>query len=66
MQLWKISSRGSGVKSMTVDDQDGRARHFEHIASKSSYLGSGPAQTMRLPAKDSVVMSSRERLKEPG
>ena len=61
MLLSKISTRGSGVKSMTVNDQDGRARPFEHIAGKSSYLGSGPAQTLRLPAKDSTVSSQRAK-----
>jgi hypothetical protein len=38
MQLWKVSSRGSGVKSMTVTDQSRRARKFEQIIAKSSGL----------------------------
>jgi RND family efflux transporter MFP subunit len=60
MLLSKISLRGSGVKSMTVDDQDGRAREFEHIAGKSSYLGRVLEQTRRVAAADSTVFSQRE------
>jgi hypothetical protein len=36
MQLWKISSRGSGVKSMIATDHDRRAGKFEQIIAKSS------------------------------
>ena len=38
MQLWKISLRGSGVKSMTVTDHDRRAGKFEQIIAKGSGL----------------------------
>jgi hypothetical protein len=38
MPLFGISSRGSGVKSMTVPDQDRRAGKFEQIIAKSSGL----------------------------
>jgi hypothetical protein len=38
MQLWKISSRGSGVKSMTVTGHYRRAGKFEQIIAKSSGL----------------------------
>src|SRR6202008_467482 len=54
-----ISSRGSGVKSMTVPDQDRRARKFEYIAGESSYLGRVLEQT-RGVAADSKVLSQRE------
>jgi len=60
MLLSKISLRGSGVKPMTVDDQDGRVRKFEHIAGKSSYLGRVLEQTRRVPASHSTVFSQRE------
>jgi hypothetical protein len=35
MLLSKISSRGSGVKSTTMADQNLRARKFEHIRGKT-------------------------------
>jgi hypothetical protein len=38
MQLWKISSRGSRVKSMIATDHDRRAGKFEQIIAKSSGL----------------------------
>jgi hypothetical protein len=38
MQLWKISLRGSGVKSVTVTDHDRRAGNFEQIIAKGSGL----------------------------
>src|SRR3984893_17163517 len=60
MRLSKISLRGSGVKPMTVDDQDGRGQEFEHIAGKSSYLGRVLEQTRRGPASHSTVFSQRE------
>jgi RND family efflux transporter MFP subunit len=60
MLLSKISLRRSGLKSMTVDDQDGRARKFDHIAGKSSYLGRVLEQTRRVPAAHSTVFSHRE------
>jgi multidrug efflux pump subunit AcrA (membrane-fusion protein) len=60
MRLSRISSRGSGVKSMTVPDQDRRARKFEHIAGECSYLGSVLEQTRGVAAADSTVLSQRE------
>ena len=60
MLLSKISSRGSGVKSMTVPDQDRRARKFEHIAGESSYRGRVLEQTRGVAAADSTVLSQRE------
>ena len=36
MLLSKISSRGSGAKSMKLADRDRRARKFEQTASSSS------------------------------
>jgi len=60
MLLSGISSRGSGVKSMTVPDQDRRARKFEHIAGESSYLGRVLEQTRGVAAADSTVLSQRE------
>src|SRR6201988_976641 len=60
MPLWKISSRGSGVKSMTVADQDRRNRKFGHITSKSSDLGPGLEQTRHVAAAHSTVFSQRE------
>ena len=39
MQLSKISSGGSGVKSMTTPDLDRRARRFEHITGNYEPLG---------------------------
>src|SRR5260370_41248798 len=60
MLLSGISSRGSGVKSMTVADQDRRARKFGHITRKSSDLGPGLEQTRRVAAADPTVFSQRE------
>jgi hypothetical protein len=60
MLLSGISSRGSGVKSMTVPDQDRRARKFEHIAGESPYLGRVLEQTRGVAAADSTVLSQRE------
>jgi hydrophobic/amphiphilic exporter-1 (mainly G- bacteria), HAE1 family len=60
MPLWKISSRGSGVKSMTVANQGRRARKFGHITRKSSDLGPGLEQTRRVAAAHSTVFSQRE------
>ncbi len=60
MLLSGISSRGSGVKSMTVADQDRRARKFGHITRKSSDLGPGLEQTRRVAAADPKVLSQRE------
>jgi len=60
MPLWKISSRGSGVKSMTVADQDRRTRKFGHITRKSSDLGPGLEQTRHVAAAHSTVFSQRE------
>jgi hypothetical protein len=60
MPLSGISSRGSGVKSMIVPDQDRRARKFEHIAGESSYLGPVLEQTRGVAAADSTVLSQRE------
>ena len=60
MLLSGISSRGSGVKSMTVADQDRRARKFGHITRKSSDLGPGLEQTRRVAAADSKVLSQIE------
>jgi len=61
MLLSGISSRGSGVKSMTVADQDRRARKFGHITRKSSDLGPGLEQTRRVAAADPTVFSQREK-----
>ena len=61
MLLSRISSRGSGVKSMTVADQDRRARKFGHITRKSSDLGPGLEQTRRVAAADPTVFSQREK-----
>jgi RND family efflux transporter MFP subunit len=55
-----ISSRSSGVKSVTVPDQDRRARKFEHIAGESSYLGLVLEQTRGVATADSNVLSQRE------
>jgi len=60
MLLSGISSRGSGVKSMTVADQDRRARKFGHITRKSSDLRPGLEQTRGVAAADSTVLSNRE------
>src|SRR6202030_1201742 len=60
MRLSKISLRGAGVKSMTVTDQDRRAREFGHITRKSLDLGPGLEQTRRGPASHSTVFSQRE------
>ena len=56
-----ISSRGSGVKSMTVADQDRRARKFGDITRKSSDLGPGLEQTRRVAAADPTVFTQREK-----
>ena len=61
MLLSGISSRGSGVKSMTVADQDRRARKFGHITRKSSDLGPGLEQTRRVAAADPTVFSQSEK-----
>src|SRR5258708_40255316 len=61
MLLLGLSSRGSGVKSMTVADQDRRARKFGHITRKSSDLGPGLEQTRRVAAADPTVFSQREK-----
>jgi RND family efflux transporter MFP subunit len=61
MLLSGISSRGSGVKSMTVADQDRRARKFGHITRKSSDLGPGLEQTRRVAAAHPTVFSQREK-----
>src|SRR6202041_1180343 len=60
MPLSEISAPGSGVKLMTVADQDGRVRKFEHIAAKSSYLGRVLKETRRVPPSHSTVFSQRE------
>jgi len=60
MRLSRISSRGSGVKSMTVADQDRRARKFGHITRKSLDLGPGLEQTRRVAPADSAVFSHRD------
>jgi RND family efflux transporter MFP subunit len=62
MLLSGISSRGSGVKSMTVADQDRRARKFGHITRKSSDLGPGLEQTRRVAAAAPTVFSQGEKL----
>lgn len=61
MQLWKVSSRGWGVKSMTVTDQSRRAREFEYIPGKSSGLAPVLEQTRRLAPPDSAVLSHRDK-----
>src|ERR1700756_224549 len=60
MPLSGISSPGFGVKSMTVTDQDRRARKFEHIAGESPYLGCVLEQTRDVAAADSKVLSQGE------
>ena len=47
-----INSPGSGVKSMTVPDQDRRARKFKPIAGESSFLGHVVEQTRGVAAAD--------------
>src|SRR6201993_1879749 len=61
MLLSGISSRGSGVKSMTVADQDRRARKFGHITRKSSDLGPGLQQTRRVAAADPTMLRREKR-----
>jgi RND family efflux transporter MFP subunit len=61
MLLSGISSRGSGVKSMTVADQDRRARKFGHITRKSSDLGPGLEQTRRVAAADPTMLRRENR-----
>lgn len=60
MLLSWISSRGSGVKSMTVADQDRRAPKSRHITGKSSDLGPVLEETRSVAAADSNVLSQRE------
>jgi RND family efflux transporter MFP subunit len=60
MRLSRISSRGSGFKSMTVADQDRRARKFGHITRKISDLGADLEQTRHVVATDPTVFSQRE------
>src|ERR1700739_4231561 len=60
MPLWKISSRGSGVNSMTVADEAPRTGKFGHITRKSSDLGPGLEQTRHVAAAHSTVFSQRE------
>src|ERR1700746_2954373 len=60
MPLSGISSRGFGVKSMTMTDQDRRARKFERIAGESSYLGRVLELTRDVAAADSKVFSQGE------
>ena len=62
MQLSRISSGSSGVKSMIVIDQDRRARRFEHITRKSSDVGPALEQTRHVAAADPTVSSQRENL----
>ena len=57
MLLSKVSLRGSGVKSMTVADQDRRARKFGHITRKRSGLVPVLEQTSRVAAADFKVFS---------
>src|SRR5580704_10101774 len=61
MRLSRISSRGSGVKSMTVTDQDRRAREFGHITRKSLDLGLGLEQTRRVAAADPTMFRRENR-----
>jgi RND family efflux transporter MFP subunit len=56
MLLLRISSRGSGVKSMTVADQGRRARKFGRRTRKSSDLGPGLEQTRRVAAADPTML----------
>jgi hypothetical protein len=60
MLLSEISSRGSGVKSMTVTDQSRRARKFEYLPGKSSDLARVLEQTRRVAPADSTVFSHRD------
>jgi RND family efflux transporter MFP subunit len=60
MLLSGISSRGSGVKSMTVADQDRRTPKSRHITGKSSDLGPVLEETRSVAAADSTVFSQRE------
>ena len=66
MLLSGISSRGSGVKSMTVADQDRRARKFGHIGRKSSDLGPGLEQTKRVAAADFSQREKRGKVRSAG
>src|SRR5579862_4009415 len=61
MRLWRISSGGSGVKSMTVADKDRRARKFRHITRKSLDLGPGLEQTRRVAAADPTMFRRENR-----
>jgi hypothetical protein len=60
MLLWKVSSRGLGVKSMTVTEQSRRARKFEYIPGKGSDLAPVLEQTRRVAPADSTVFSHRD------
>ena len=62
MLLSKVSLRGSGVKSMTVADQDRRARKFGHITRKRSGLVPVLEQTSRVAAADFKVFSHSDNL----
>ena len=58
MQLWKISLRGSGVKSMTVTDHDRRAGKFEQVVAKSLGLkATALEQPGRLLAAHSTMLN---------
>jgi hypothetical protein len=57
MRLSKISSRGSGVKSMTVTDHDRRAGKFEQIIAKSSGLKAALEQPRRALAAHSTMLN---------
>jgi len=66
MLLSGISSRGSGVNSMTVADQHRRARKLGRITRKSSDLGPVLEQTRRVAPADSMVFSQREKRDKVG
>jgi RND family efflux transporter MFP subunit len=66
MQLLKISSGSSGVKSMKVTDHSRRARKFKFITGKSSDLGPVLEQTRRVAAADSTVFRRENRGKVRG
>jgi RND family efflux transporter MFP subunit len=61
MLLSGISSRGSGVKPMTVPDQGRRARKFAHIAGEGSYLGRVLEQTRGVAAADPTMLRRENR-----
>jgi hypothetical protein len=60
MLLSKISLRGSGVTTMTVTDQSGRAWGFKYISGKSSDLVAVLEQARCIAPADSTVFSDSD------